>query len=202
MIKEKKRLKDTRFVEVEYFKKENFDFIKNDILKENIAINMQYVFFLYSLEREYELPGATTYSAFKTIILYTASIVESLLNYKLKELIKEGKIESSEIMAVEDKYIHIADLHIISSKEKICGVKKVKKYKKLTDRTTFKDLNKVAKNCNLFNERLFKKSEKLREMRNKIHLATLTEIDNKYLQSDIDNIFEITKDVINRIEDY
>ncbi|MCK5466202.1 hypothetical protein KAI56_01740 [Candidatus Parcubacteria bacterium] len=202
MIEEKKKLKNTRFVEVEYLKKENFDFIKNDILKENIAINMQYVFFLYSLEREYELPGATTYSVFKTIILYTASIVESLLNYKLKELIKEGKIESSKIMTVEDKYIHIADLHIVSPKERICGVKKIKKYKQLTDGTTFKDLNKVAKNCDLFNERLFKKSEKLREMRNKIHLVALTEIDNKYSQSDIDNVFEIAKDIIDRIENY
>jgi len=39
-------------------------------------------------------------------------------------------------------------------------------------------------------------------MRNKIHLATLTEIDNKYSQADIDNVFEIAKDVINRIEKY
>ena len=201
MIK-KKRLKNIQFAEVESLKKEKFDFVKDDILRENIAINMQYVIFLYSLEREYELPGATTYSAFKTIILYTASIIESLINYKLKELIKEGKIESSEIMTIEEKYIHIANLHVISSEEKICGVRKVKRYKQLDDKTIFLDLNRAAKRCNLFNEQLFKKSEKLRKMRNKIHLATLTEIDNKYSQSDIDNVFEIAKDVIERIENY
>ena len=199
---EKKRLKNIQFAEVESLKKEKFDFVKDDILRENIAINMQYVMFLYSLEREYELPGATTYSAFKTIILYTASIVEGLVNYKLKELIKEGKIESSKIMTTEEKYIYIADLHTISSEEKICGVKKVKRYKQLDDKTIFLDLNRAAKRCNLFNEQLFKKSEKLRKMRNKIHLATLTEIDNKYSQSDIDNVFEIAKDVIDRIENY
>ena len=202
MTKKKEKLKKTRFVEAEYLKKEKFDFIKNDILKENIAINMQYIIFLYSLEREYELPGATTYSAFKTIVLYTASIIESIINYKLKELIKEGKIESSEIMTIEEKYIHIADLYTFPSKEKICGVKKVKRYKQLDDKTIFLDLNKAAKRCNLFNEQLFKKSEKLRKMRNKIHLAALTEIDNKYSQSDIDNVFEIAKDVIDRIENY
>lgn len=202
MTKKKEKLKKTRFIEVEYLKKEKFDFIKNDILKENIAINMQYVIFLYSLEREYELPGTTTYSSFKTIILYTASIVESLLNYKLKELIEEERIESNKIMTTEDKYIYIADLHIISSKEKICGVKKVKKHKQLDNKTIFLDLNKAAKRCGLFNEQLFKKSERLREMRNKIHLAALTEIDNKYPQSDIDNVFEIAKDIIDRIENY
>ena len=63
-------------------------------------------------------------------------------------------------------------------------------------------MNKIAKRCNLFNEQLFKKSEKLRKVRNKIHLATLAEIDNKYSQSDIDDVFEIAKDIINRIENY
>ncbi len=201
MIEKKKELKNVQLTEAKHLKK-RFDFIKDDILKENVAINMQYVIFLYSLEKEYKLPGATTYSAFKTIILYTASIIESLLNYKLKELAKEGKIKNDKIMTIEEKYIYIADLHIISSEEKICGVKKVKKYKQLDNKTTFLDLNKIAKRCNLFNEQLFKKSEKLRKVRNKIHLATLAEIDNKYSQSDIDDVFEIAKDIINRIENY
>ena len=201
MNREKENLKIIQSTKTERLKK-RFDFIDDNILKENVVINMQYITFLYSLERKYKLPGATTYSAFKTIILYTASIVESLLNYKLKELIEKGEIESNKIMTTEEKYIYIADLYSISSEEKICGVKKVKKHKQLDNKTIFLDLNKAAKRCGLFNEQLFKKSEKIRKMRNKIHLAALTEIDNKYSQSDIDNVFKITKDIIDRIENY
>ena len=136
MIEKKKELKNVQLTEAKHLKK-RFDFIKDDILKENVAINMQYVIFLYSLEKEYKLPGATTYSAFKTIILYTASIIESLLNYKLKELAKEGKIKNDKIMTIEEKYIYIADLHIISSEEKICGVKKVKSINNLIIKLLF-----------------------------------------------------------------
>lgn len=64
-----------KFVTVEDLKGNRFSFIQNEILKENIAIKMQYVVFLASLEEEYELTGAVTYSVFKTIIIFTASIV-------------------------------------------------------------------------------------------------------------------------------
>ena len=201
MIEEKDKLKNTQIAKLKHLKK-RFSFVGDNILRENIIINTQYVTFLRSLGNNYKLPRAATYSVYKTIILYTASIVESLINYKLKKLIKEGKIENNKIMSMEEKYIHIADLYNISSEEKVCGIRKIKRHKKLVDETIFIDLNKAAKRCGLFDRRLFKKSEKLRKMRNKIHLSALSNIDDRYSQEDIDNSFEIAKDVINRIEKY
>ena len=201
MNKEKERLKNIQPTEAKHLE-ERFDFVNDSILKENIVINMQYIIFLRSLNGEYELSKTTTYSVYKTIILYTASIIESLINYKLKKLIRESRIENNQIMNMEEKYIHIADLYDISSREKVCGIRKIKKHKELVDETIFIDLNRAAKRCGLFNELLFKKSEKLRKMRNKIHLSALSNVDDRYSQTDIDNTFEIAKDVINRIEKY
>lgn len=199
---EKKRLKLAKFVEVESLKNQRFDFIENKILKENIAIKMQYIIFLVSLEEEYKLPGAVTYSAFKTIIIFTASIIESLINYKLHELLKSGKIKKDKIMGKEKRYLVIKALYEISPTEKICGVKEVIKLKKISDNTRFIELNRVAKKSNLFTEVLFKKAEEVREMRNRIHLFGLKEIDDKYTKKDITNIFTKTRDIIKRIEKY
>lgn len=199
---EKKLPKLAKFVEVESLKNQRFDFIENKILKENIAIKMQYIIFLVSLEEEYKLPGAITYSAFKTIIIFTASIVESLINYKLHELLKSGKIKENKVMNIEKKYPVIKELHKISPTERICGVKEVIKSKKISDDTNFIELNRAAKRSDLFTEGLFKKAEEIREMRNRIHLFGLKEIDDKYTKKDITNIFTKTRDIIQRIESY
>ena len=46
----KRKLHDIQFIEVEFLKETRFSFVENEVLRENIAINMQYIAFLYSLE--------------------------------------------------------------------------------------------------------------------------------------------------------
>lgn len=191
-----------KFIEVEDLKNNRFAFVKNEILKENIAIKMQHIVFLVSLEEEYELPGAVTYSAFKTIILFTASIVESLINYKLHDLIGLGEIEEEKIMGKEEKYPICKEIFKISETEKVCGVKKVMKPKKLSDNTDFIELNRAAKKSGLFTEAIFKKAEKIRETRNRIHPYGLKEVDDKYSKDEINNIFSMANSIIERIEKY
>ncbi len=198
----KKFSKSIQFVEINDLKENRFLFVKNEILRENISISMQYVIFLVSLEEEYELPGATTYSVFKTIILYTASIIESLISYRLKQMIKNNVVTNDKIMGKEEKYPEIKELYKISNTEKICGVKKVIMRKKLSDNTMFQELNRAAKKAGLFTYPLFEKAEKLKEIRNRIHLSGLTDIEDKYSKSDIIKVFEIAKSLIVRIETY
>jgi hypothetical protein len=191
-----------KFIEVEYLKNNRFSFIKNEILKENIAINMQYIVFLLSLEEEYELPGAVTYSSFKTIIVLTASIVESLIHYKLDELIKSNKIKEEDVTEKEKKYTDCKILHKISDTEQICGIKKTTKAKRLSHDTNFVDLNNTAKRSGLFTDDLFRKSDKIRIARNRLHPYGLKEVDNKYSKKDINNIFSMAEAIIKRIQTY
>jgi hypothetical protein len=201
MATNKKQFNQVKFIEVDLIRR-RFPFVKNEILKENIAINMQYVAFLYSLDDEYELPGAVRYSVFQTIVLFTASIIESLINYKPRELKEEGRIKNDDIMKVEDKYTHIVDIYKVSVDEKICAARKKKKYRKLEDDTTFNDLNYAAKKCKLFDKDMFEKAEMLRSMRNKIHLTALSKEEDEYTRKDMDNVFGIAKDIIQSIQNY
>ena len=200
----KKKFRDIQFFEVELLKKVRFDFVENEVLKENIAINMQYITFLYSLENEYDLPGYVTYSVFKTIIVFTASIIESLINYKIQLLIDKKDINESDIMGADTKFQCFKKKEYkISNKETImAGIKKVLMSKRLKKSTNLKDLNIAAKRSGLFTMKLFKKSEKIRTARNKVHLTAMTTIDDNYTQLEIDELFKDTKEIIDRIKDY
>jgi len=191
-----------QFVELDDLKNNRFAFIRNEILRENIAIQMQYVVFLVSLEENYELPGAVTYSTFKTIIIFTASIIEALINYKLHELIETKKVDKSKILGSENKYSIVKTFQQLSDNEEICGIMKTKKLKKLSDRVDFQELNRIAKRSTLFTNKVFEQSEKIREFRNRIHPYTLKEVDDKYTKSDINGIFFMASSIIERIENF
>lgn len=201
MIK-KKQLKEIKFIEIADLTNGRFSFVKSSILRENIAIKMQHIIFLLSLEEEYELPGSITYSAFKTIIIYTASIVESLIHYKIEELVKSKKITHKNFMGTEDVYSDCKVLYKVSDYETICGVKKNKKEKKLKKDTNFLQLSRAAKRIGLFDQILFDAAEDIRKTRNRIHPYSLKEVDDKYTKEEINKIFAMTNKIIARIETY
>ncbi|MEK7672330.1 MAG: hypothetical protein AAB373_00450 [Patescibacteria group bacterium] len=191
----------TRLIDIEQLER-RFGFIKNEIITENIAIKMQHISFLRSLESSYELPGTITYSVFQTIIVYTASILECLIHYKLDELIRSGRIQEENIMGKEIQYVNSKEIYVISNVEKICGAKRILKAKRLSDNTNLNDLNRAAKRSGLFTNELFGQAEKIRKMRNRIHTYGLKEVDDKYSKKDIDGLFGISKQIIDRIESY
>ncbi len=191
-----------KFVELEDLKNNRFAFVKNEILRENIAIKMQYIVFLVSLEEEYELPGAVTYSTFKTIIIFTASIIEALVNYKLHELIEEGEVNEKTIMGKDEKLSIVKKFQKVSATEEICGIKKTTKPKKLSERIDFQELNRAAKRSGLYTEAIFTKAEKIRETRNRLHPYALKEVDDKYSKDEINDIFSMASVIIDRVENY
>lgn len=198
---QRKVLEAIKFFEAKNLEK-RFHFLENKVLKQNLAIKLQYVHFLLRLEEGYELPGALRYSTFKTIIIFTASIIEALINNKLHQLIKEGRIEEVQMMGKEEKFSIVKDFQRISDSEEICGIKRTRKSKKLTEKNDFQELNRAAKRSGLFNETLFKQAEKIRQIRNKIHPYPLKEVDDKYTKAEINSLFAITGNIIKRIENY
>lgn len=181
---------------------QKFSFINNEILRANVAIKMQHIVFLVSLEEEHELPGTITYSVFKTIIIYTASIIEGLLHYKLNELIKSGLINENQIMGFETKNKDKKEIYTISSSEKIYAATFFKKPKKLSAKTTFNDITSACKKIGLLDEGLYAKCEKVRETRNRIHPYGLDEIDDQYSKDEINETFEIASLIMDRIENF
>lgn len=177
-----------------------FSFIKNPILKTNLAIAFRYIIFLISLESEATLPGVISYSLYKDIILYTAAIVESCIHHCLKECIDCGEIKSSDVMPYEWKDSECSELYKISEDRRVCGVIRYRKSERFSTQTQFKTLNEVALRAKIFNRTLFDKVERLRKKRNRVHLAALKKVDDFYEKKDVQNAFDIAKVIIEKVE--
>jgi hypothetical protein len=195
--------KSVRFFDLDLLMKERFAFIDDSVLRENIAINMQYIIFLSSLSEKYVLPGATIYSVYKTIIIFTASIIEAMLSYKLNLMIEQGLVSREKLFGFEESYSLEPKFIPISDTEMICGIKKTKKLKiKKRGHIDFFELNRMAKKANLLDGDLFKHSEEIREARNRIHSYSLVEVDDRYEKADIDELFSKARLIIEAIESF
>lgn len=167
-----------------------FEFIKNQILKENIAISIQYILFLLKITKNDENQGSIKYSIYKNIIIYVASIVESLLHFTLKEGIDNGLILENEVLNSTEKYENSKILYKIDDNRVIIGAEKRIAFEKLKDTTQFLTINKACKKAKIINDYLFERVEKLRDERNKVHLAGLKKVYNFYSQEDLKYTFE------------
>lgn len=177
-----------------------FSFIKNKILRVNIAVAFQYIIFLISLEEESRFPGPVSYSLYKDIVFYTASVVESVLHYCVQEYIDAGLVKEEDIMPSHWEYKNCKKIYEMSEKEDLYLATGTKKYEEFGNKTISLVVNRAAKKAEILTDNLFERAEKLREERNKIHLAALEMIDDYYSKSDIEEAFESAQKIIERIE--
>lgn len=180
-----------------------FDFIDNDILRQNTAIYFRYVIFLSAAS---EAVGENTlkYALYKDIVIYTASIVESILGYTVQREILRGNADKS-ILGQGKKTETLSTInHECDDLYKATlQVVKVKKYFKVEsdDRIDFKDITHAAKTAGILDKKLYEAAESMRTKRNTIHLHTLTKSSDDYFEKkDVDEIFSNAHDIIAAIE--
>ena len=186
--------------ELEYFS-ERFEFITNENLKTNLSISFQYIVFLIKVETELQTTGAVEYSIFKNIIQYTASIVEGVMHYGLEYAIKSRQVSEQSVMPKVESFSSKKLLHKIDDKTEILGVTKIKKHERFKKNTQFKTICDAYKKGKLLNANLIDQVNTLREKRNRIHLAGLTQIENYYTKSDINSAFKTANEVIAAVKD-
>lgn len=182
------------------FLEERFKFIENKILRTNLSISFQYIIFLITLEEEVTLQGPVSYSIFKNIVLNTASIIEGSLHYLLDTLIKQKQIDSEKIMGKEDIYFNKKVLYTTDDGMEICGVHFKKKSTKLKTNIKFIEINRACKRAKILNDKLFEEVEELRDRRNKIHLAGLSNVDDFYEKKDIQKAFDTASKILKLVE--
>ncbi|MBU2542872.1 hypothetical protein KJ785_04920 [Patescibacteria group bacterium] len=175
-----------------------FLFIDNEILRTNIVITFQYIIFLITLEEETELQGPTSYSIYKDIIVQSATIVESCLHYCLNKHIENGIIDN--VVEVKDDFKKPKKIYDVSDDLSLYICIKKKEFVKLNNTTDFYKINKMAKASGVLDNELFKDAEKIREDRNKIHLASLTEKDAYFTKRDVHDTFSRARKIIEAIE--
>jgi hypothetical protein len=180
-----------------------FSFVENDMLRSNAAIYLRHIIFLLALSEDENI-GSLKYTTYKDIIIFTASIVESVLEYAINRYIVDGKA-AKDVFGFAIKNIDVGtidhecdDLYL----SKLCVVRRSKRPKSETgDEITFNDINKAAKKSGVLDEVLFKKADKLREMRNLIHLQSLTRSSDDYFEKrDVEDAFKSANLILRRVE--
>ncbi|MBU0569935.1 hypothetical protein KKB40_04100, partial [Patescibacteria group bacterium] len=147
----------------------NFSFVKDKTLEKNLDTVFDHILDLSTLSTSISYRGKTTLvsSLRKTIIIYTASIIEALLLWKLKQKIKNRKIK----LSGEWKYFDIKVLHIVKnpSREIVAGKRKLEE--KSVDRLDFVRIIDLALKYEIVGESLSKKLDKVRKLRNRLHVG-------------------------------
>jgi hypothetical protein len=179
---------------------ELFLFIEDPILRRNVSLAYQYAVFLTDLLDQGGTDTSISSSIHKDMIVQAACTVEACLHYCLRKSIASGKIESGDVMPNEEKYLDQKLLYRISEDEHLLAVRKVRKPEHLSRQTQFITLNRAALKAGIFDRSTFDKSEELRQMRNKIHLAGLASIDGSYRKTDSNHAFLLAKAVLDAIE--
>ena len=103
-------------------------------------------------------------------------------------------------MGIELKYKELRKIYEIDKDQSIFGVVKYKKISKLNNNTDFVKINRACRKAKILTKDLFERSEKAREMRNKIHLTGLEEIDDLYNKKDVNYVFTTARKILDRIE--
>lgn len=168
----------------------HFDFVGNLTLRNNLDVAFDHILTLipFSESKSY---GKLEKSSFrKTIIIYTASIIEALLFNQVQEKCSEDDLTSYKWGIENPK-----ELYKIDDKHKIIGGDYVFKPTSLQlDKINLGIINKLLYEKKFISEDMFKKIDKVRILRNDQHFGT-HQVIKEYTKTDLEFVFSVAKDI-------
>ncbi|MFZ2969553.1 MAG: hypothetical protein WA063_00230 [Minisyncoccia bacterium] len=173
-------------------KNSNFSFISDSILRKNLDIVFDHIIELISVSESNKYEDTIISSFRKTIIIYTATIIEAILLWKLKEKVKGNDIELKE----DWKYKDVRKIHILkeSPLEKIIWCKrKMETEKKKFSKLNLVEINKLCKKYKIITDSDFENVDKVRDLRNRLHIGGLKKIEEGYTKNDLEFVFGVAK---------
>jgi len=117
-----------------------------------------------------------------------------------KALLKTGKSETGRIKEAlkrETKRFKIEkEIYQISDAEKIVLGKDVTTVEQIKfSKLNLADINTLCKENGIITDSIFKKVNKVRELRNKLHIGTLTVIEKDYSKKDLEFVFSVAREI-------
>lgn len=171
----------------------NFSFVSDKILQSNLDLSFDHIVDLLALSEsdQYKGKNLLVSSLRKTIIIHTASIIEALLLWKFKQICKTDKVELDN----EWRYLNIKVIHLISnSEEVIAGIRR--KEQKNLDRLDFLRVTDLCQKYKIIKSKKLREDiDKVRELRNRMHIGGLPELEKEYHKNDLEFCFKIAKKV-------
>ena len=167
------------------------DFIDSHLLRENIKSIQDDAVGLATLSATLPEEDTTGDCIRKTMIIYTVSIIEALLLWKLNKETRAGNIALRNEWKLKDIGASIP----LTSKEgnDIVIAEKIKEVRKI-EKINFKGRIDLCERHKIIKKELIEKLHEARTMRNKLHIDGSEKVRKKYSQKDVDFIFAIQEE--------
>lgn len=171
--------------------KTRFKFVSSDVLRANLNTTFDHLTVLYESSNNQDYSETQRSSFRKTVIIYTAAIIEALLLEKIRSNFTEAKLATECWELKNKKVLHkVDDTHKIVAGDYVLD-KKILKFDKLN----LSQINALAKERKFVSPQLSKKVDKVRDLRNKQHIGMHANIERGYSKADLEFVFSVAKNV-------
>lgn len=168
----------------------NFSFIKDPILQQNLDEAFEHIIILLPFTESLTYNDVAKSSFRKTIIIYTASIIEALLFHVIDNELNEEDLTVSVWELVNEKTLHeVNDNHKI-----VAGDHKVKNTKIKKEKLNLSQICDLLKKKKILKEPLLGKIDAIRELRNSQHIGPNKKV-KSFSKADLENAFSVASDV-------
>jgi hypothetical protein len=169
----------------------NFIFIDDLVLRENLDVTFAHLLDLVSLADSPEYNSVSRSSFRKTVIIYTASIIEALLLWLLRENVSADKLIREII-----KFKISKEIYKINNTERIVlGSDVVSSEQIKLSKLNLADINSLCREHGIINDRIYKDVDRTRVLRNRLHIGTMSAVESQYSVKDLEFIFSIAKEI-------
>lgn len=133
---------------------------------------------------------------YKVAIMLAASVVEALA-YKILDR-NVGNIKLLEDWKCT-KHNFLPKEYDNNQNDRLSICRRVRPEFKLDKTTDFKKVNEVCRKAGIFSDKTFKRVEKIRVLRNKIHLQGLNTLDRSYTKKELEFVASIMNELLGKI---
>lgn len=134
---------------------------------------------------------------YKSAIILAAAIVEALA-YKILEQGNSLEMPLEDWQCVRSSFL--SQQYKSNRGERLSICERIKPKFKLSKQTDFKKTNEVCLALKIFSKKLFDKIEKIRKLRNKIHIQGLDNLDRSYTKSELEFISSAMNELLDKVK--
>lgn len=169
----------------------HFATIKDKVLCTNLDRVFDHILTLIPLSESTSYEEIVKSSFCKTIIIYTASIIEALLLY----ILKQNKTEQ-ECARVKAEFKILLEIYKIDDTKRIVLGEDIEGKEKLKfNKINLGQINDLCLDHGIIDKNMYKNIDKVRYLRNSQHLGSLSGIDRSYTKEDLKFVFDVAKQV-------
>ena len=170
----------------------NFSFIGDSVFRRNVQRVFRDVFGLIALLSDDVSPSVVSCLR-KTVVLYTASIIEALVLWKIRqEVVAEKVTLKNEWKYLDPKLIHTTDAY------EIIWAKRKEEERSISN-LDFNVMIRICRDKNIFGDALLLDLDKVRKLRNEIHTDRLENVVKTYRMVNVEFVQKVLIETVRAI---